>query len=160
MNKRQNRHQRLIRLLLLASLAVATFASPVYAGPFTDEMSKCLVTSTTDADKTLLVKWIFAAISAHPDVKALSNVTADKGAQLNKEASVLVMRLLTQNCKSQTQQALKYEGEKTFSESFSVLGYVAMQGLMANPDVARYFNQFEQGMDSKALQNALNTRGN
>jgi hypothetical protein len=141
-----------IPALLLCLLLVSSVAQ---AGPFTDEMSKCLVRSTNEADKTLLVKWIYAAMSAHPDVKALSNVSPQQGAQLNKETSVLVVRLLTKNCKSETEQALKYEGEKTFAASFEVLGGVAMQGIMANPDVSAYFAGFEQQLDAKALQDAF-----
>lgn len=137
----------LISLLLLSCVA--------HAGPFTDEMSKCLVRSTSEADKTLLVKWIYAAMSAHPDVKALSNVSLEQGIQLNKQTSVLVVRLLTQNCKTETEQALKFEGEKTFAASFEVLGAVAMQGIMANADVSAYFAGFEQQLDAKALQDAF-----
>ena len=143
---------RRISTLLLCLLLVSSVAQ---AGPFTDEMSKCLVHSTSEADKTLLVKWIYAAMSAHPDVKALSNVSPEQGLQLNKDISVLVVRLLTQNCRNETQQALKYEGEKTFAASFEVLGGVAMQGIMANPDVSAYFAGFEQQQDAKALRDAF-----
>lgn len=145
---------RRIPALLLFLLLASSIAQ---AGPFTDEMSKCLVRSTSEADKTLLVKWIYAAMSAHPDVKALSNVSKTNGDQLNKATSVLVVRLLTQNCKTETEQALKYEGEKTFAASFEVLGAVAMQGIMANPDVNAYFAGFEQQLDAKALQDAFGT---
>lgn len=144
-----------IPALLLCLLLVSGVAQ---AGPFTDEMSKCLVHSTSEADKTLLVKWIYAAMSAHPDVKALSNVSPQQGAQLNKETSVLVVRLLTQNCRTETEQALKYEGEKTFAASFEVLGGVAMQGIMADRDVSAYFAGFEQQLDAKALQEAFGSQ--
>jgi len=143
-----------IPALLLCLMLVSSVAQ---AGPFTDEMSKCLVRSTSEADKTLLVKWIYAAMSAHPDVKTLSNVSPEQGIQLNKETSVLVVRLLTKNCRIETEQALKYEGEKTFAASFEVLGGVAMQGIMANRDVSAYFDGFEQQLDAKALRDAFGT---
>lgn len=136
-------------------LCLTLLTSAAHAGPFTDEMSKCLVRSTSEADKTLLVKWIYAAMSAHPDVKALSNVSLEQGTKLNKDISVLVVRLLTKNCRNETEQALKYEGEKTFAASFEVLGAVAMQGIMANADVSAYFAGFEQQLDAKALQEAF-----
>ena len=143
---------RLNLCALVVALAVTTTA---WAGPFTDEMSKCLVRSTSEADKTLLIKWIFAAMSAHPDVRALSSVTPQQGDQLNQQTAQVVMRLLTHSCKHEARQAVEFEGEDTFKASFEVLGRVAMQGLMSDPGVAGYFNGFEKHLDGDALQRAL-----
>lgn len=144
-----------MRLRLCVFVLVLVATTTAWAGPFTDEMSKCLVRSTSEADKTLLIKWIFAAMSAHPDVKALSSVTPQKGDQLNQQTAQVVMRLLTQSCKNEARQAVEFEGEDTFKASFEVLGRVAMQGLMSNPGVAEYFNGFEKQLDADALQQAL-----
>ena len=144
-----------MRLKVVLFLALTAMATTAYAGPFTDEMSKCLVRSTSEADKTLLIKWIFAAMATHPDVKALSGVTPEMGEQLNKETGKLVMRLLTRSCKTETRQAVDFEGEDTFKASFGVLGQVAMQGLMANGEVSNYFSGFEKYLDAKVLQQAL-----
>ncbi|MBI3547127.1 MAG: hypothetical protein HY081_11155 [Gammaproteobacteria bacterium] len=129
--------------------------SAVAAGPFTDEMSKCLVKNTNETDRTLLIRWIFAAMASHPDVKVLSNVSSEKGDELNKDAANLMVALLTKRCKSETQQALKYEGKNTIEVSFQILGQVAMQGLMTNPDVAKYIAGLASHMDKKALENAF-----
>ncbi|ACD93877.1 hypothetical protein [Trichlorobacter lovleyi] len=144
-----------MRLKILLFLMLISMAATAWAGPFTDEMSKCLVRSTSEADKTLLIKWIFAAMATHPDVRSLSAVTPEKGEQLNKETAKLVMRLLTVSCKTETRQAVEFEGEDTFKASFGVLGQVAMQGLMANAEVSNYFSGFEKHLDAKELQRAL-----
>ena len=144
-----------MRLKIWLMVVLTAVATAAHAGPFTDEMSKCLVKSTSEADKTLLIKWIFAAMATHPDVKALSGVTPEKGEQLNKETAKLVMRLLTQSCKTETRQAVEFEGEDTFKASFGILGQVAMQGLMANGEVSNYFSGFEKHLNAKELQRAL-----
>jgi hypothetical protein len=144
-----------MKLKMLLFLTIIVTATSAYAGPFTDEMSKCLVRSTSEADKTLLIKWIFAAMATHPDVKSLSAVTPEKGEQLNKETAKLVMRLLTQSCKSETRQAVDFEGDETLKASFGILGQVAMQGLMTNAEVSKYFSGFEKHLDAKELQHAL-----
>lgn len=149
-----------MRLKVLLFLALISMAATAWAGPFTDEMSKCLVRSTSEADKTLLIKWIFAAMATHPDVKSLSGVTPEMGEQLNKETGKLVMRLLTQSCKTETRQAVEFEGEDTFKASFGVLGQVAMQGLMANGEVSNYFSSFEKYLDAQKLQHALGKNQN
>jgi len=149
-----------MRLKILLFLLFISMAATAWAGPFTDEMSKCLVRSTSEADKTLLIKWIFAAMSTHPDVKSLSAVTPEKGEQLNRETAKLVMRLLTRSCKAETRQAVEFEGEDTFKASFSILGQVAMQGLMVNAEVSKYFSGFEKYLDAQELQQALGKKPN
>jgi len=132
-----------------------TFSLPVNAGPFTDKLSICLVKSTSAADKELLIQWVFAAISAHPNVSALSNVSVGKGDALNKSTADLFVKLLTVKCKSETKQALKYEGKNAFQASFKVLGEVAMSGLMRHPNVGKYLSGLEKNMDSTALNELL-----
>ena len=83
-----------MRSKVIAFLALATLATGAHAGPFSDEMSKCLVRSTSDADKTLLIRWIFTAIATHPDVKELSNVTPAVSEQLSKDAANLFADLI------------------------------------------------------------------
>jgi hypothetical protein len=41
---------------------VLAIASPVDAGVFSDDLSKCLVRSTTATDRAELVRWVFALI--------------------------------------------------------------------------------------------------
>jgi len=122
------------------------------AGPFTDKLSICLVQSTSDADKQLLIQWVFAAMSAHPSVHALSNVSVKKGQMLNKKTANLFMTLLTVRCKSEMKQALKFEGKSAFEASFKVLGEVAMNGLMKHPNVRKYMSGLDKNLDPKKLR--------
>lgn len=57
--------------LLLALLTVGS----AHAGPYSDDLGKCLVASTTAADKGALVKWMFATAALHPAVKSVASVT-------------------------------------------------------------------------------------
>lgn len=139
-------------------LVLASLSATVSAGPFTDEMSKCLVKSTSEADKSLLIKWVFAAMASHPDVKSLSNVSTEKGDELNKNVSGLLISLLTEKCKPETQQAIQYEGPKALEVSFEVLGQVAMQGIISNPDVVGYMSGLGKHMDLTKLKNAFDTK--
>lgn len=108
---------------------------PAQAGPYGDDMAKCLVQSTTSADRTSLVQWIFAAAAAHPDVKTLVSVSQKQRDQLNKTTAKLFEKLLTASCRKETQAAVKYEGRQTIETSFNVLGQVAGRELFTDPDV-------------------------
>jgi hypothetical protein len=147
-----------MKFVAMLSLALMTFSLGVQAGPFTDDMSKCLVKNTTQEDKEALIKWIYAAMSAHPSVKALSNVSAKQGESLNKGAADLMMELLTQRCKTETQQAIKYEGEGAIRTSFQILGQVAMQDLMSHPAVTKYITGITSFVDKKSFEDAFGSK--
>jgi hypothetical protein len=126
-----------------------------FASPFTDDLSKCLVKSTSTADRTLLIKWMFAALSNHPVVSSLTNISEEKGKELNMKVGALFTDLVTERCHSEAKQALKYEGGAAFEASFNVLGQVAAQGLMGDPSVAEYMSGLENALDSDLLQKKL-----
>jgi hypothetical protein len=126
------------------------------AGPYSDEMAKCLVKSTSDADKNMLVKWMFAAAALHPAVQSIASVSDAERNELNKSTARLVERLLTETCRAETVEALKNEGAGTIQSSFQVLGQVAAVRLFSDPIVARGMN-IEQHLDPKKFEK-LNAR--
>jgi hypothetical protein len=142
----------LTTVLLLQILAGApTFA----AGPYSDELSKCLVRSTTQADKSMLVQWFVSVCTLHPDVKWMSNVTDAKRAELNKNTAQIFERLLTSGCTNEARDAVKYEGTGAIESSFSVLGQVAARELFSNPSVATGLSDFGKALDLKKIEKAL-----
>src|SRR5690242_19661575 len=85
------------------SLLAAAMMSPARAGIYTDDLSKCLVNSTSDQQKSILVQWVFAIAARHPSVKPLSSVSDTKRDCLNKGVADLFTVLLTQTCRKDTQ---------------------------------------------------------
>jgi hypothetical protein len=139
---------RIISVALISSLA----ASPAWAGVYTDDLSKCLVESTTAEDRTALVKWMFTAASAHPAIRSLSTVTTADLDSANAATGALFTRLLTESCKPQAQKALRFEGPATIQLSFTVLGQVAGAELFSNPAVTQSMAGLEKYVDSKRLE--------
>jgi hypothetical protein len=136
-------------------LSATTFAlsSPwVHAGPYTDDLAKCLVSATSNADRTLLVKWMFSAASSHPDVKSITANSAAHVDEHNKKLAELMVRLLTESCKEKTREALKYEGASTIGASFQVLGQVAGRELFSHPEVVKNLSGLEKHIDRKKLE--------
>ncbi|HEX7081215.1 MAG TPA: hypothetical protein VF329_09390 [Gammaproteobacteria bacterium] len=139
----------------LAILVALLASTPSYAGPFTDELAKCLVRTTSEADREMLMRWVFAAMAAHPSVSELGNVSSERADELNRGAAQLFVTLLTERCKSETEQALTYEGGSAFEASFQVLGQVAMQGLMTHPQVIAFMSGLQAHIDVQAVQAAF-----
>lgn len=122
-----------IKLALLLGLLSSQAA---FAGPYGDDLSKCLVNSTTQADRQALVKWIFSTASLHPAVKTMVSVSEKQLDDSNRYTAELLTKLLTESCRSEAEKALQYEGPVTFQTSFQVLGQVAGQELFSSPEVA------------------------
>jgi hypothetical protein len=139
-----------MKTLLLGAMLLA-LAPVAHAGAFTDTLSVCLVKKTTDADKQLLVKWIFVALAQHPAVQEYAKVPKDKADQLNLEVGALYQALLVDRCGAETRDAMKYEGASAIQSSFQVLGQVASQGLMTDAKVAAFIGEMSKHMDLSAL---------
>ena len=143
----------------LLALAIATAAalapSRAAAGPFTDDLSKCLVNKSSAEDKTLLVQWIFTTIATHPSVQSLAVVPAGKREDVTRRAAKLFEDLLAIRCNEEARKAVQYEGPSVFSASFEVLGKIAAGGLLTDPTVGAETAKLAEYMDQKRLQAAF-----
>jgi hypothetical protein len=130
---------RIARIVLSAALGLPWAASGpgAWAGVYSDDLTKCLVQSSNSADHTVLVRWMFSALSLHPAVQPMSSVTSQQRDEANKQVEALFSRLLTHDCQTQAVNALKYEGTSAVGVSFRVLGQVAARDLMSDPNVEK-----------------------
>ena len=117
-------------------VAVIFCGSAASAGVYTDELTKCLVSSATENDKLVLVQWLFAEVTLNPAIKTMSNVTTAQRESFNRQVVDRFERLVLKDCRKETVDALKYEGPGAIEASFSVLGQVAGRGMMSDPNVA------------------------
>lgn len=140
---------------LCASITLLLGSAPVNAGPYGDDLSKCLISSTTETDKALLVKWIFSAIALNKEVAPFVNMPQDVRARLNQDTAGLYMRLLTDSCKAPTHDAFKYEGQAAIGTAFQLLGQVASQGMFSDPAVAAGMTDLMKYFDEKKLRAVL-----
>jgi hypothetical protein len=131
----------------LLPIAVFVFSGSAHAGLYSDDMSRCLVANTSSKDKTELVRWIFSVAALHPEVSSIAALTEQQREGINRDIGKLLERLLTDTCRKQTQEAIKYEGGIAIQTSFQVLGQVAMQELMTNPAVANGFAGISKYLD-------------
>ena len=144
-----------LKSTLFAFAIVSIAASNTYAGPYTDDLSKCLVESTSTRDRAALVKWIFSAASLHPAVRSIVSVSEEQLDEANKTAADLIMKLLTESCRQETQKALKYENEVALQASFRVLGQVAGQELFSSPEVAATMSGLDKYLDEEKLKSLI-----
>lgn len=141
--------------IAFAALLGAVQQPPVY----TADLTKCLVEKTTEADRVQLVKWIFASVSASPQVADMTRITAAERTAYQRRAGELFNRLMTVDCRKETVAALRYEGIRTIESGFGVLGGVAMRGLMSDPAVTASMGEMATSTTTPALEAVLREAG-
>ena len=129
-------------LIILISFNINSFA-----GPFTDDFAKCLVTKTTAQEKTDLVKWIYVTISFHPQLSQMSNLTAEDVEMANIRVADYMTNVFAYKCNDEFNQAIKYEGEESVFYAFELLGELAMGELMQDQGVTDASELFIQYVD-------------
>ena len=124
---------------------------PIFAGPFGDEMARCLVSSTNNRDRNKLIKWIFRVYGDHPEVSYMVDLSDREKNIIDKDVADIFTRLLSEDCIDETKKAKKYEGDNALVTAFEVLGKVAANGISKNPNVERSIGKFTELIDIKKV---------
>lgn len=133
----KNIHATISRVAVPACMAVVLCgtAQMSMASPTVDQLSDCLVKSTTATDKTAVLQWTFSALSTHPDLKALSNVTDAQRTQLDQKFAQVLQRVIVEQCATQTKAVIQTDGLQAVGDSFQALGRTTGEEIIQNPEV-------------------------
>jgi hypothetical protein len=131
------------------------FSKLAVAGTYSDDLTKCLVSSATVDDKRVLVRWVFATLALHPDTASLAAVSDAQRAEFNAKTARLFERLVTETCKTQMQTAVRNEGVAALQSSFRQFGEVATRELLTNPNVAAGLSNTASNLDPIKLMSLL-----
>lgn len=138
-----------------ATVCLVLWLNTSNAGTYSDDLAKCLVASTSQKDRTELVRWVFATIALHPEVADISNVSTDSRDQINRAVAELFERLLTDSCLKQTQDAVSHEGPIAMDKSFQVLGEIAFQDMTTNENFSGGLKDFVKYLDKAKFEAAF-----
>jgi hypothetical protein len=142
--------------VLLSGLALS--AGPTDAAtPETEVFGQCLIGKTTGEDRLLLARWMTFAFAAHPVVQDAVTVDKSKLAETDSKMAELVMALLTDRCNAEARAAVAAEGNPgpAMEKAFEMLGGVASQEVMLDPQVMSTINAFATYLDEAQLGAAL-----
>lgn len=141
------------------AVTAATVSMPAYAGVYADDLGRCLVSSTTPSDRVTLMTWMFSAMSAEPSLAKLASMTEKQRSDADRNMAKLFDRLVLDQCRKQTIDAVKYEGQASLQSSFEVLGKVAMRQIIDSPDATRAVGRFADQIDKTRLGALLTEAG-
>ena len=140
---------KIYRSFVAAAMLAAM--SPAFAGPYADDLSRCLVEKTTQEDKIALVQWMFVAMAQHPSVSSLTKIVPADVEKHNKSVAELFVRLLSETCGDASRKAVQYEGANSIESAFEVLGGAAIENLMSDPEVTKMMEGLDKYLDGDKL---------
>ena len=123
-------------------------AAPSGAGPYAEDLAKCMVRTSTPADRAEFVKFLFSAMAQHPDVSSMANIPRRQMESTVKASGELIQRLLLQSCRTETQQAIHYEGMEAVFYSYQFYGQAMAAELFGNPIVAAKMKDLNNYLDA------------
>lgn len=118
-------------------------------------LGDCLVDSVSNADKRALVKWIFAVLARHPEVKPLADIDADEQEKIIRDGSAVFETLMADRCAIQLRAAVQKSGMDAISKSFQRLGETAMEALLQDPEVTAGVAEWMKYADTARIERAI-----
>ena len=119
------------------ALVLAALASQPAAAQDADGLEACVVAAATEADRRVLVRWMFSAMSMHGELRDLATVLQEQRDQAGAAKGAMMERMLTRDCEPQARQAFRDgRGEVAFQQAFKRVGEIAGEGLFQDQAVA------------------------
>ena len=144
--------RKIVNILLISICTI--FASPIFAGSLTDDLSNCLADNLTGKERKSLAKWIFFAMAAHPEISSYSSATQEDVLSSDKYVGKLITRLLTVDCQDKVRLAHSSD-PLALQRAFEFVGQVAMQELMTNENVTKAITNYGQFADTQMINETL-----
>ncbi|MCK7608232.1 hypothetical protein M0D70_02080 [Acinetobacter portensis] len=136
-------------LLVVSALMGATQMAS--ASATVDNLSNCLVKSTTDADKKVVLQWTFVALSAHPDLQSFSQVTTEQRDGLDKNLAQVLQRILVDQCSAETKAVIQTDGLQAVGDSFQELGQETGEQILKTPEIKDQYKGLVRYLDLSKL---------
>jgi hypothetical protein len=135
-----------------AMSGLCALGSPALAGPATDTLGTCLITSAGKADPSVLSQWMYVAMGTNPALGGLSSVTADQKQAINAKAAAFIQKAMLTDCRPQALDALRADGPSSIEKSFQLLGAVAARQLVSDPATLASLQGVARGLDPKTWE--------
>jgi hypothetical protein len=114
-------------------------------------LSECVVLSTTGRDRLVLIRWIAVSIGSANSMQDAMTVKPGAKEEADRKMGVLFTRLFTVDCRNEAAPLLKGKDDAGVEAAFGQLGRIAMNELMADPQVEQSLTAFVQYADLEAV---------
>ncbi len=138
-----------------AIMMVMMWVTQVQAGPHATALSQCLLSNTTDRDKAVMTKWVFASLSNHPSLNNMASIAQNVRTGTDQDMARLVEKFMYESCSAELKNAVKNEGPSAIQTS--IRSYVEVTGreILQHPSVANSVTGLASQLDAKKMFEAL-----
>lgn len=120
-----------------------------------DALTRCLIESTSEDEKRILVKWVFSVIAQHPDIASMTRIDAAQRTVIDRDAAAVFETLLADQCAAPLRVAMKQSGTDAIGRSFQALGTSAATDMLQNPQVVSSGAGLMKHLDMQRILMAL-----
>ena len=143
------------KLVTVAVLSIGLFTGvSAVAGEPSEQLGTCLVDALNGKERKSLAKWIFFSMGAHPEIKSYMNSTVNVIQESDEYVGKLVTKILTEDCPEELSAAHNSD-PRAIQKAFELVGQVAMQELMSNPDTMKALTNYAQYADQDKINAIL-----
>jgi hypothetical protein len=96
--------------LALSAALLAAASAPVAASANIEATKACFADNTSGKDRKALGKWVFLAMSAHPEITGFSRASDADMDRSSQELAEVFMRLVTRDCVQQLRRMMAVDG--------------------------------------------------
>ena len=132
-----------------------TFTVSVFADTPSNKLGNCMIDTLNGKERKSLAKWIFLAISSHPEINVYSKASAEDIQNSDEYVGKLITRLLTVDCPAELTLANKAD-PLAIKKAFELVGRVAMQELMSNQATMKALTNYAKYTDQEKISALLN----
>lgn len=129
------------------------------AGVYTDDLTKCLVSHATAADRLVLMRWVFGTLTLNPALQPMSAVTPEQRETYTKNVAMLFQRLTLVDCRKEAVAGLKYEGAQSLNVAWQFLGRIAARSMFSDPHVAQGMSMLRKFVDKSTISELYKEAG-
>jgi len=140
-------------LLLMLFLAISV--GQAQAGEYAENLSHCLKTNTTEADKIVMTKWVFSSLSNHPSLNDMATIKQSVRTGADSDMAQLVEKFMYEKCSDELKNAVKKEGPSAIQSS--IRSYVEITGreILQHPSIVSSVSGLAGQLDAKKMFEAL-----
>lgn len=117
-----------------------------------EALSTCVTGSASDADKQVLVRWLFAALSVHPDLVPMARIAPAQHETIDRDMAALAQRLITEDCVTHVRALSVGQIQQSFQVAFEALGRQAGLSAMSHPAVEAANAKMADYLDDAAFE--------
>ncbi|WP_123785201.1 hypothetical protein [Pseudazoarcus pumilus] len=146
------------KIVFLIVFGFSLISTPALSSSANNALSACLADNTTGKDRKTLAKWVFFAMSAHPEIQRFSYVTGRDRREMDELMATMVTRLITEDCAASARMEMNSGGVDGLGDAFKHLGALAMREIMNNPSVNSTFSGYLEFIDMSKFEALFSRR--